>query len=160
MAVVIADAGPLIALAKIAHLHLLSNLFTEVLVTQAVVDECVGSDTDDARLIQEALKSGILKCVNNPVLTNNLSRSLGIGEQTSIEYALQAQKKLLLVMDDALARKHALHHKLTVVGTAAILFTAQQRALIANAEDLILQLTDAGYRISPIVISQLKQKSS
>jgi len=41
MAVVIADAGPLIAFAKINQLKLLPALFGSVLVTQAVVDECL-----------------------------------------------------------------------------------------------------------------------
>ncbi len=41
MAVVIADAGTLIALAKISQLHLLPTLFTSVLITQSVADKCL-----------------------------------------------------------------------------------------------------------------------
>ena len=60
-----------------------------------------------AILIKQALESGWLTCVDNPVFSHPLSRSLGLGEQTSIEYALQTDTKTLLIMDDALARKQA-----------------------------------------------------
>jgi len=156
MAVVIADAGPLIALAKISQLHLLPALFTTVLITQAVADECLRGQSSDAVLIKQALESGWLECVDNPVFTHPLSRSLGLGEQTSIEYALQTDNKALLVMDDALARKLALRKQLNIVGTAALLFAAQRKGLIADAETLIAELNQVGYRISAAVIAQLK----
>lgn len=159
MAVVIADAGPLIALAKISHLHLLGDLFTTVLVTSAVVEECICLQTDDATLIAKALESGLLKRVDTPMFKNNLSKSLGIGEQSSIEYALQLQENSLLIVDDALARKQAIRNKLAVVGTAAILFMAEKRKLVDDVESLIEQLTQKGYRISPNVVAQLKALS-
>ena len=45
MDIVIADAGPLIALAKITHLHILKDLFSGILITQAVVNECLQAQT-------------------------------------------------------------------------------------------------------------------
>jgi predicted nucleic acid-binding protein len=156
MAVVIADAGPLIALAKINQLQILPALFTSVSITQAVTDECLGSQSSDSVLIKQALESGWLKCVDNPSFKHPLSRSLGLGEQSSIEYALQTDTKTLLILDDALARKQALRRGLTIVGTAALLFTAQRKGLIADAEALINELNQAGYRISADVITQLK----
>lgn len=157
MAIVIADAGPLIALAKINQLELLPALFGAVTLTQAVADECLHSPTADALLIASALKAGYLHCVDNPIFQHPLSKSLGLGEQSSIEYALQANSKTLLLMDDALARKQALRLQLSVVGTAAVLFTAQRKSLIVSAETLIADLKKHGYRISDTVITQLKQ---
>ncbi len=156
MVVTIADAGPLIALAKINQLAVLPALFTTVSITQAVADECLRSPTADAVLIKQALESDWLQCVNNPIFKHSLSRSLGLGEQSSIEYALQSNTKTLLIMDDALGRKQALRKKLTIVGTAALLFTAQQKGLIIDAEILIAELNHVGYRISLDVIVQLK----
>ncbi|MDO9399239.1 MAG: DUF3368 domain-containing protein, partial [bacterium] len=77
-------------------------------------------------------------------------------EQSSIEYALQADSKTLLIMDDALARKQALRRELIIVGTAALLFAAQRKELIADADVLIAELNQVGYRISADVIAQLK----
>ena len=158
MAVVIADAGPLIALAKINQLVLLSALFGSVLVTQAVVDECLQGSGSDAALIREALQSDSLQCINTPDFKHEMSRSLGLGEQSCLEYALQADSNTLLILDDALARKQALRLKLTVVGTAALLFTAQHKGLIADAELLIHKLNQTGYRISADVVALLKRK--
>ena len=156
MDIVIADAGPLIALAKITHLHILKDLFSGILITQAVVNECLQAQTDDALLIKHALESGWLKCVENPPFKHALSKSLGLGEQSSIEYALQSDSNTLLILDDALARKHALRNQLNVVGTAALLFAAQRKALITDAEVVIAELKQTGYRISSLVVSQLK----
>jgi predicted nucleic acid-binding protein len=80
MVVVIADAGPIIALAKINQLHLLAALFPTVTITQAVADECLRRQSADARLIKQALETGWLQCVVNANLKHNLSKSLGAGE--------------------------------------------------------------------------------
>lgn len=155
MGVVMADAGPLIALSKIQHLHVLKDLFSEISLTQAVADECLRVKSDDAVLIKQAITLGWLKCVDNPDFTHALSKSLGLGELSSIEYALQNKDNTLLILDDALARKQAIRKGLTVIGTAAIVFTAQRKGLISDAEAVISQLNQVGYRISPAVVSQL-----
>ncbi len=156
MVVVIADAGPLIALAKIKHLYLLKDLFSEIVITQAVADECLRVQSNDAVLIKQALDADWLKCVANPLFQHVLSRSLELSEQSSIEYALQSESNTLLILDDALARKQAMRKELVIVGTAAILFTAQRKALINDAEAVIAELNQVGYRISTAVVSQLK----
>jgi len=156
MGVVIADAGPLIALAKIKHLHILKDLFSEISLTQAVADECLRVQSDDAVLIKQAITLGWLKCVDNPDFTHALSKSLGLGELSSIEYALQNKENMLIILDDALARKQAIRKGLTIIGTAAIVFTAQRKGLISDAEAVISQLNQVGYRISLAVVSQLK----
>jgi predicted nucleic acid-binding protein len=158
MAVVIADAGPLIALAKINQLNLLHCLFSTVLMTEAVAEECLRRPSTDTERITYALQAGWLQHINNPTPKYPLSRSLGLGEQTIIEYALQADGKTLLIMDDALARKQAIHLHLSLIGTAAVLFMAQRQGLIANAEHLITELNQVGYRISAQVVEQLKQQ--
>lgn len=160
MAIIIADAGPLIALAKINQLDLLPALFSSVTITQAVSDECLLSPYADKVLIAEALKKGWLRCVENPVFKHQLSKSLGLGELSSIEYALQETGKTLLIMDDALARKQALRYQLQLVGTAALLFAAQHKSLIIDAETLIAELNNIGYRISATVVAQLKQQKT
>jgi len=77
MAVVIADAGPLMAFAKIKKLDLLQQLFSEVLLTESVKKEVLTSQSNDALLIKEAINNGCLKCVADPKLETIVSRSLG-----------------------------------------------------------------------------------
>lgn len=156
MAVIIADAGPLIALAKVDQLQLLAKLFPSVIITQAVADECLRNHSKDGLLIDQALNAGWLQCVPNPEFKHGLSRSLGLGEQSSIELSLQSPSKTLLILDDGLARKQALRRQLEIVGTAALLFAAQRKGLIVDAETVIAQLNNTGYRISASVLAQLK----
>jgi len=61
--VVIADAGPLIALARIAALDLLRRLFGRVSITTVVRDEILPpSDFPGAAALQAALEAGWLCC--------------------------------------------------------------------------------------------------
>ena len=78
------------------------------------------------------------------------------GDGYSIEYALQSDSNTLLILDDALARKYALRNQLNIVGTAALLVAAQRKALITDAEVVIAELNQTSYRISSLVVSQLK----
>jgi predicted nucleic acid-binding protein len=143
-------------LSKIKHLHILKDLFSEILLTQAVADECLRVKSDDAVLIKQAITLGWLKCVDNPDFKHALSSSLGLGELSSIEYALQNKENTLLILDDALARKQAIRKELTIIGTAAIVFTAQRKGLISDSEAVIDQLNQVGYRISSAVVCQIK----
>jgi predicted nucleic acid-binding protein len=156
VAVIIADAGPLIALAKVDQLELLPKLFPSITITQAVADECLRNHSKDGLLIEQALDAGWLQCVANPEFMHGLSRSLGPGEQSSIELALQSPSKTLLILDDGLARKQALRRQLEIVGTAALLFAAQRKDLIVDAETVIAHLNSTGYRISASVVAELK----
>jgi predicted nucleic acid-binding protein len=108
------------------------------------------------RSIAQALKSDWLRQVENPEFKHSLSRSLGLGEKSSIEYPLQINSQALLIMDDASARKQAFRLELEVIGTAALLFAAQHKDLILDAELLIHDLRLAGYRISEQVVAKLK----
>ena len=160
MAVIIADAGPLIAFAKINQLALLKQLFFEVSITESVKNEVLDSQLNDALLIQDAIDNGFLKCVADPKLETIVSRSLGMGEKTAIEFALQSQEDVLLIMDDLLARKIAIRHQLNIVGTAMLIYSAENKQLISNADELIDELRLKKYRISQKVIDSIKNQLS
>ena len=158
MAVVIADAGPIIAFAKINQLNLLQQLFSNISITESVRSEVLASHSKDAVLIQSAIDEGWVQCVADPKLNTVASRSLGLGEKTAIEYALQSKDDVLLIMDDALARKKALHYQLKIVGTAMLIYTAERKQLITHADTLIEDLRQKGYRISSQVINSVKSQ--
>jgi len=64
---VVADAGPLIALAKVDGLPVLFSLFSEILIPPAVRTEAVTAgeqrNEPDARLLAEQLETGGLRVV-------------------------------------------------------------------------------------------------
>lgn len=160
MAVVIADAGPLIAFTKINQLKILQQLFFKVLITESVKTEVLASQSNDALRIKAAIDQGWLQCVADPELKTVSSLCLGLGEKTAIEFALQSQEPVLLIMDDLLARKKALRYQLNIVGTAMLIYSAENQQLINNADELIDELRLNNYRISKKIIALVKAQIS
>ncbi len=153
--VVIADAGPLIALAGIDNLDLLKSLFGRVLAPDAVLDECLAGSGDDVLQIGQAIDAGWL--VGRPVNAEPLSPSLGPGESAVIRLGLEQPHDSLLIVDDRLARRHALRHGLSIVGLVRLLVLAEERGLLGNAGDCIDEMVDNGYRISRDLLDQLRK---
>ena len=147
MAVVISDAGPLIALAQVNALDLIYNLFTQVCVPQAVADECLAKAGNDAEIIRQALSDDWLSVVD-VTLEHGFPQSLGQGESEVIQLALTSEQALLII-DDQLARRYAARLKLNFIGTAKILTLAERKGLLVDAKAVLGLMIENGYRISP-----------
>jgi len=145
--IVIADAGPLIALASIDVLPMLRGLFSQICVTGSVRDECLAKAGADAQRIGAAISEGWLRVRPVKNAGQPLSPSLGIGESDSIRFALEALESALLIVDDRLARRYALQKGVSIVGTVRLLDLAERRGHIESAERCINEMTDYGYRI-------------
>ena len=81
--------------------------------------------------------------------------SLGSGEAEAIQLALETDEALL-IMDDRLARREALRRRMNFIGTARMLHLAESRSLIEDAAVVVQQMAECGYRISPLLLQQLK----
>ncbi len=107
---VVADAGPLIALAKIGGLRTLLDLYPQIITPAAVYEETVREGrrarAPDAALLQAKYDAGGLRveALQGPVPAS--TRRLGRGERESIQLALQQRADWLLV-DDLEARQSA-----------------------------------------------------
>ena len=146
MALVIADAGPIIALAKIQQLQLLRNLFTEVTVPNAVWLEKQAKDKQDGQLIRDARESDWLRVVSIDI-TQHFPKSLHDGENEALQLACN-EPNTLLILDDQLARREAARLGLQFIGTVKLLSLAQQRGLIDDAKVCIEAMQKVGYRVS------------
>jgi len=94
----------------------------------------------------------------HPVVTDApLSLSLGDGERDSIHLAMQEPSASLLVMDGYLARKQAIHHGCSVVGTVRMLDEAERSHLIDSAEMLIADMQRHGCRISRAILERIRR---
>jgi len=165
--VVITDAGPLIALSRIEHIHLLKALFTEVFLTETVEQEVlVGGDFVDSAHIRQAIKDGWLQVVHSAkglAAKSDIStevEGLDPGEATSILWAaglLQTGQDVMLIMDEAKGRKVARRLSLDTMGSAGIIATARRLGLIEEAQPLLIQLKESGYYFSPAVIKMALQ---
>ena len=107
---VVADAGPLIALAKIDGLGALFDLYPSLFVAPTVYDEAITAGlalgADDAVRLQHAHEAGRLE-VRAPALAElPVPALLGAGEIDSIRLAIDLAADWLLV-DDLQARRAA-----------------------------------------------------
>ncbi|MBT3471392.1 MAG: DUF3368 domain-containing protein [Gammaproteobacteria bacterium] len=155
---VIADAGPLIALSAVGQLELLRKLFQQVVVPVEVVDESLYQNRLGATLIREALDCGWLHTSDGLPEHRLWSAppSLGKGEVAAIHLAL-GHPDSLLILDDRLARREALRLSLSIIGTVKVVVIAQQRELIGDAERVVQQMSDNGYRVSLELLNRVKQ---
>ena len=158
MARVISDAGPLIALAKTDSLFVPRDLFSCIRIPEAVWLECVQKTGADSRRIEQAAREGWLNVVS---VATRRSRppSLGIGEIEAIQLAMETEKALL-IMDDRLARREATRRGLDYIGTVRMLHLAEQGSIVDNAEGTIQRMAECGYRISPLILRQLRAQTS
>ncbi|HPY41179.1 MAG TPA: DUF3368 domain-containing protein [Thiolinea sp.] len=160
--VVIADASPLIALARLQHLHLLKALFREILITDIVQHEILqGGAFSDSAELEQAIKAGWLQVVRfeMPAITDDFNASvegLDAGEASSIRWAAhlkQQQQAVLLVMDEAKGRAVARRLSLHLIGSAGVLALAKRSGLILSVQPLLEQLQKSGYFLSDAVIN-------
>ena len=151
-AIVIADASPLIALARVGGLSWLQQLFTEAMVTEVVLAEVLtGRYPDTETPIRQALAAGWLQTVAIATTDPELP-DLDEGEASSIRLALSRNGPALLLIDERSGRAVAQELGLRVAGTAAVIGLARQRGLIPSARQLFAPLHASDFRIAPAVI--------
>lgn len=151
--VVVADAGPLIALARIQALDLLPRLFGHVLITATVRDEMLppGNFPGVADL-RSALDAGWLCCQELSTTAGRpLNPGVDPGEASAIALALQRPGSLLL-LDDRAGRAEARRQGVAFIGTAAVIGLAKLHGLIPAARPILEQFKGVGYYISQEVI--------
>ncbi len=152
---VVADTGPLIALARVERLALLLRLYERVVVPPAVHAElALDSDRPGARVLADAFNSGwiTVEAVANSALGRELARLLGPGEAEAIALAEQEEASFLLV-DDARGRRIARSREISVVGVAGVILAAKSRGEVAAVGPILEALSNTGYRLSPRLIA-------
>jgi len=136
---IVADAGPLIHLARINKLNLLHILFKEVHIPNAVKTETVDKGKTqgyvDAITIEKAISSGWVKVAQVKSNAENLAKeaNISIGEAEAIFLAKQMKTTKLLI-DDARARKIAQTLGLKPHGTIYVLKLALIKNIISKKE--------------------------
>ena len=165
--IVVADAGPLIALARIGQLNLLPRLFGKVLLTDLVVSELMdGGDFADTAALREAFAADWLEIIktSDPDLLQcrdwvNLHQ-IDMGEASALVLATTHTAlgdDVLIVLDDARGRQAAQHAKLKALGTAGLLILAKNAKMIAEVKPLLLALQEGHYFLSERLLKAVLQ---
>lgn len=148
--IVVSDAGPLMALAKIGALDVLFHLFPKILTPPAVHHELITEGlrlaAPDAALLQERYESGELAVVSPRAAPLSVPAPLGPGEEQSILLAIEEEATWLLV-DDLDARRAALNSlaaagsKAQIKGTLGVILAAKEGGALTRGE--AIQLVEA-----------------
>ena len=145
----VVNASPLIALARIDRLDILSGADRELLLPDAVVQEIVnGPSWDKARC---ALESG---WGPNPVHVKPawdvLEWGLGAGESAVL--SLAGQHKAWAIVDDRAARIACKVLSIRCIGTLGVVLRAHREGRIPSAATLLKALKEAGLYLDDTVI--------
>ncbi|MBI2449833.1 DUF3368 domain-containing protein [Candidatus Pacearchaeota archaeon] len=162
----IIDSSSLIILAKLNRLDLLSNLYTEILITQGIyqetVEEGIAINAPDAKLIEKAMQNKKIRIIElipkhskfSEELRNIYSQ-LGIGESDAISLALQEKQKTI-IMDEKFGRQVCKLYKIRPIGTLRVILEAYKNNIIKEQEfkDIIKGMIESKFRIGADVITE------
>jgi predicted nucleic acid-binding protein len=165
--VVIADAGPLIALARLNRLDLLPRLFGTVTVTQWVVNEVLaGGKFEDTAMLQTAFAQPWLRIHEPHDMADSMWQTqcqdlvnlhqIDMGEATALVLALQTVAQgdsALVLMDDFRGRSAAAHGGVAHMGTAGLLVLAKKVGDVDAVKPLLLALRQSSYFLSDGLIA-------
>lgn len=156
---VIADAGPLSALAKIKRLALLRRVFGSVGVTTTVADElCLGSAAPGTDELDRAIAAGWLMRLPPPALKLPEHRILDVGEASCLA-AVSAMPETLLLIDERLGRSEAQRLGIAYMGTAGVLCVAKELGYLKAVLPVLEEMSVAGYFLSDAVVDGARQRS-
>ncbi len=146
--IVVANAGPCIALARIGHLQLLYSVYGRLHIPQAVYDEVVtwGHLRAGAREIASAEWVHLTQ-VRDPEAVQFLQERLDRGESEAVVLAIELKADILLI-DEARGRRVAETRGLSTIGTLGTLVVAKSRGLIPSVTPLLAELRASGFRMS------------
>lgn len=156
--VILADAGPLIALSRIGELDLLRHLFGRVHLTRTVHDEVFPQSGryPDTEALARAQAEGWLEVVDLPVHSwKPFNPGVDEGEASTIMMAESWRDQgcsCLVVIDDRAGRQEAKARRLNCIGTAGVIGLAKQKGHVAAAAPLLYRLVESDYFISHDVI--------
>lgn len=143
---VVSDSSPLITLAKIARLELLSDLYQTITITPQVYHEVVVRGAGLTGSVEIAACKWIeVKPIRNMAALAGAQKSfgLGIGESSAIILGQEVNASLVLI-DEIKARKVAREYGMAVLGCVGILEDAFGLHLLSDLASAYRQLASSG----------------
>lgn len=147
--IVVSDTSPITSLAGIGRLELLQQLYSRVIIPQAVYNEMVrvGKAVPGAFEVQTFawIETQQVSDFNQ---VSVLQADLDPGEAEAIILAMELNAELLL-MDERPGRTIALHYGINVSGVLGVLLEAKRKGLISAVKPVMEQLiNEVEFRVS------------
>ena len=152
------NASPFILLAKARLTELLPQIFTEILMPEAVSEEIISGADIAADTFYEYEDKQIIVCQANP-LEDVLVWNLGDGETEVLSFVFANKSTHTALIDDRAARKCAETLGIKTLGTGGILVLAKKRGLIETGAPELKKLQDAGLWISEDVAGAILKQA-
>ncbi|MBI1877833.1 MAG: DUF3368 domain-containing protein [Chloroflexi bacterium] len=146
------NSSPLIAFAILEQLDLLTLIFTEIYVPQAVVTEVSAWGKPYSQQLKVFSKDKV-KSVKNTIAVQILSKDVDVGEAEAIALALESGIKDILI-DDAKGRKIAAVNGLYPMGTVGVLLEAKRLGHISQVRSNLDKLIANRIRIGKNLYQQ------
>ena len=165
---IVADASPLIALAKMQRLGLLKALYDEVVIGPVVKSETIDAGraiaADGVEQIEAAVEDGWLRIVRLTPKERGLRQRLirrsrlHRGEAESI--ALASLRDSMLIVDDKEARSIAVTLNVKHLGSAGVLLEAyvRDRLSLSELEVAVRELSKVVW-LSPAVVAEILRRA-
>lgn len=150
--VVIADAGPIIALGIAGQLDILGQLFGRVVVPEAIYVEVVVQGRGRPGSSELARASWAERVVVTPPPDALLAEELGPGEAEAIALSVRRHADLLLIDERKGRRIATLAYNLHVKGTAGVLVLAKRRGLVPSVRPLLETMRAGGYYLAESLV--------
>ena len=153
--VVLADASPLIALARVGGLPWLRKLYQTISITKTVRGEATGArELPGAVAIAAALKQGWIRVLrrewNEPPLP-----LLDSGEASTLRATIALGPGTLVLLDDLQARREAQRLGIAITGTAGIIVAARRAGSIPAARPVFARLAEEGFHLGDDLIQAI-----
>jgi len=162
--IVVGNSSPIMNLAIIGQLHLIHQLFGEIVIPKEVWTELIiqGEGKPGAKDIEGAKWIKVAK-VKNDSLVKTLTKDLDVGEAAAIALGIEMEADLLL-LDETDARNIAEFYDLKKTGVIGILMSAKKNDLIKQIGPMLERLrTEAHFWIKQelydVILSQSGEMS-
>jgi len=153
--IVVADATPLIGLAKAGRFYLLKEIFGKIYIPEGVYEEVVveGRGRAGAREVNEATWIETVE-VKDRLAVELLKDELDKGESESIVLAKELEANWVL-MDERTARRKLEALGIDKIGTLGILLKAKEMGLLESIKPEMDKLRAKGFRIGRRVYEEV-----
>jgi uncharacterized protein len=153
--IIVADAGPLIALAKIEQIQLLDLIFERVHVPAIVLQETAGDlRKAGAQAVEDFVsRFATVHETQRSEIIDRVSVEIDAGEAQTI--AIAQNLKCGVLMDDLLGRGVAKRFGLPVVGVLGVLLQAKREQHISQVRECVEKLIEVRYRLAQPLIDEV-----